>query len=144
MESAETPEQYDEARGFYEEAIAQDEHLKVVLADKLTKLEEIEKNQKASSYESQADTSLAKRRYKEACDLYKLANRNAVPGSQIALRIREKEDYMMKIISLEIANHLSEKGNQQQQLSVGICVCRSPRPCPLLLVGGIRERSVAC
>ena len=36
--------------------------------------------------------------------------RSAVVNSPLYLRIREKEDYMMKIISLEIANHLTEKG----------------------------------
>jgi tetratricopeptide (TPR) repeat protein len=42
--------------------------------------------------------------------LYKNAMRSAVVNSPLHQRIREKEDYMMKIISLEIANHLTEKG----------------------------------
>lgn len=42
--------------------------------------------------------------------MYKLALRSAVPNSATYSRIREKEENMMRIISLEIANHLTEKG----------------------------------
>jgi hypothetical protein len=38
--------------------------------------------------------------------------RSAVANSSIYNRIREKEDYMMRIFSLEIANHLTEKGEE--------------------------------
>lgn len=110
--TAETPEHYDEAKQYYEEAIAHDASLRSVLQERLNSLEQIEKNQKAQSYENQADLSLGKRRFKEACDLYKLAMRSAVTNSSIYNRIREKEDYMMRIISLEIANHLTEKGEE--------------------------------
>jgi hypothetical protein len=110
--TAETPEHYDEAKQYYEEAIAHDASLRTVLQERLNSLEQIEKNQKAQSYENQADLSLGKRRFKEACDLYKLAMRSAVANSSIYNRIREKEDYMMRIISLEIANHLTEKGEE--------------------------------
>lgn len=110
--TAETPEHYDEAKQYYEEAIAHDASLRSVLQERLNSLEQIEKNQKAQSYENQADLSLGKRRFKEACDLYKLAMRSAVVNSPTYNRIREKEDYMMRIISLEIANHLTEKGEE--------------------------------
>jgi hypothetical protein len=53
---------------------------------------------------------LGKRRYKEACELYKVAARTAASNTPLFLRIREKEDMVMKIISLEVANHLCEKG----------------------------------
>jgi hypothetical protein len=112
FETAETPEHYDEAKQYYEEAIAHDESLRSVLQEKLDSLDQIERNQKAQSYENQADQSLGKKRFKEACDLYKLAMRSAVVNSHIYIRIREKEDYMMRIISLEIANHLTEKGEE--------------------------------
>ncbi|RYG70077.1 hypothetical protein EON64_01160 [archaeon] len=112
FENAETPEHYDDAKQYYEEAIAQDESLRAVLQEKLDALDQIERNQKAQSYENQADQSLGRKRFKEACDLYKLASRSAVPNSTIFNRIREKEDYMMRIISLEIANHLTEKGEE--------------------------------
>eukprot|EP00981_Chlorochromonas_danica_P008218 scaffold2066_cov229-Ochromonas_danica.AAC.2 len=112
FEVAETPEQFDEAKQYYEDAIACDEKLRSVLSEKLEALEQIERNQKAQSYENQADQSLGKKRFKEACDLYKLAIRSVVPNSSIHSRIREKEDYMMRIISLEIANHLTEKGEE--------------------------------
>jgi tetratricopeptide (TPR) repeat protein len=110
FESAETPEHYDEAKHYYEEAIAYDPSLRPVLQERLTALDLIERNQRAHCYETQADISLGRRRFKEACDLYKSAMRCAVVNSPLYLRIREKEDYMMKIISLEIANHLTEKG----------------------------------
>lgn len=110
FESAETPEHYDEAKHYYEEAIAYDPTLRPVLQERLTALDLIERNQRAHCYETQADISLGRRRFKEACDLYKSAMRCAVVNSPLYLRIREKEDYMMKIISLEIANHLTEKG----------------------------------
>ncbi|KAJ1433175.1 hypothetical protein B484DRAFT_16316 [Ochromonadaceae sp. CCMP2298] len=110
FESAETPEQYDEARHFYLEAIAYDAALRPALTERLNALEQIERNQRAQCYETQADISLGRRRFKEACDLYKNAMRSAVVNSPLHQRIREKEDYMMKIISLEIANHLTEKG----------------------------------
>ena len=110
FDNAETPEHYDEAKQYYEDAISYDENLRSILQERLHSLEQIERNQKAQSYENQADLSLGKRRFKEACDLYKLAMRSAVTNSHIYNRIREKEDYMMRIISLEIANHLTEKG----------------------------------
>eukprot|EP00428_Durinskia_dybowskii_P062762 CAMPEP_0170368536 /NCGR_PEP_ID=MMETSP0117_2-20130122/7508_1 /TAXON_ID=400756 /ORGANISM="Durinskia baltica, Strain CSIRO CS-38" /LENGTH=1859 /DNA_ID=CAMNT_0010623207 /DNA_START=82 /DNA_END=5661 /DNA_ORIENTATION=+ len=110
FEAAETPEHYDEAKHYYEEAISYDPTLRPALQERLTALDLIERNQRAHCYETQADISLGRRRFKEACDLYKSAMRSAVVNSPLYLRIREKEDYMMKIISLEIANHLTEKG----------------------------------
>ena len=110
FETAETPEHYDEAKHYYEEAIIFDSTLRPILQERLTALDLIERNQRAHCYETQADISLGRRRFKEACDLYKNAMRSAVVNSPLYLRIREKEDYMMKIISLEIANHLTEKG----------------------------------
>jgi len=112
FESAETPEHYDEAKHYYEEAITYDPALRPLLQERLTALELIERNQRAHCYETQADISLGRRRFKEACDLYKSAMRSAVVNSPLYMRIREKEDYMMKIISLEIANHLTEKGQE--------------------------------
>jgi hypothetical protein len=38
--------------------------------------------------------------------------RSAVPNSSIYKRIKEKEEFMTRIISLEIANHLTEKGEE--------------------------------
>jgi len=111
-DTAETPEHYDDARHYYEQAIGYDESLRAVLHDRMSALEAIERNQRAQCYESQADISLGKRRFKEACDLYKNALRSVATNSPAHYRLREKEDYMMKIISLEISNHLTEKGQE--------------------------------
>ena len=55
------------------------------------------------------DNSLGKRRYKEACELYKVAARTAASNTPLFLRIREKEDMVMKIISLEVATLMWER-----------------------------------
>ena len=125
---AKLPEHYDEAKQYYDMAMQNDDgSLKVSLQSRLQELDQIERNQRALCYENQGDTSLFKRRYKEACDLYKIAmrsiagtaaiggvNGNSVNSIQLAnllyQRIREKEDLALKIIALEIANHLAEKG----------------------------------
>ena len=120
---AKIPEDYDEARQYYEHSIAFDEtgEMKTILLDRMNALDQIERNQRAQCYENQADNSLGKKRYKEACDLYKIAIRSlnnpnsSSSGSNSSnnaffQRIKEKEELVLKIISLEIANHLSEKG----------------------------------
>lgn len=110
--AAQTPENYDEAKQLYEDAIKYDASLRPVLEERLKSLDQIEKNQRAQSYENQADLILGKKKFKEASDLYKLAMRSAVPNSSIFKRIKEKEEFMTRIISLEIANHLTEKGEE--------------------------------
>ena len=125
---AKLPEHYDEAKQYYDMAMQNDDgSLKAALQSRLQELDQIERNQRALCYENQGDTSLFKRRYKEACDLYKIAMRsiagtaaiggvNGTNANSIQLasilyqRIREKEDLALKIIALEIANHLAEKG----------------------------------
>jgi tetratricopeptide (TPR) repeat protein len=110
FESAETPEHYDEAKHYYDEAVTYDETLRPLLSDRMHQLEQIERSHKAQSYENQGDIALGKRRFKEAGDLYKIASRCAAVNSPTYARIREKEEYIVKIINLEIANHLAEKG----------------------------------
>jgi tetratricopeptide (TPR) repeat protein len=109
FDSAENPENYDDAKRYYEEAIALDETLKPTLQERMNFLDQIERNQKAQSFENQGDLSLGKRRFKEACDFYKMALRSATL-KEITSRIKEKEEMVSKIISLEISNHLCEKG----------------------------------
>lgn len=107
-----TTENYAEARRCYEEAIALDETLRESLQDNLNSLDKIERTQKARALEEQADLALANNRYRECNDLYAKAMMNAVVGSGVYLRVREKLESVARIISLEAACHIAEKGEE--------------------------------
>jgi hypothetical protein len=105
-----TSENYDEARRCYEEAILLDESLKDELQENLRSLKKFESTQRAKKQEDQADLALANRRFKEASEQYKNSKRSAMVGSGIYMRVREKDERVGRLLTLDAATTLVERG----------------------------------
>lgn len=105
-----TTDNYSEARRCYEEAISLDESLKDVLSENLLNLDKIEWTQKARNLEDQGDLALANGRHREANEQYTKSLMSAVFGSPVFMRVKEKVEYITRIISLETSCHFAEKG----------------------------------
>lgn len=107
-----TTENYSEARRCYEAAIELDKSLEPYLQETLKSLEKIERTQRARSLEEQADIALSSGKYREASDLYQRSIRNGIPGSEVYVRVQEKQENMLKIIHLDTSCLFAEKGEE--------------------------------
>ena len=107
-----TTDNYTEARRCYEEAISLDESLKDVLSENLLNLDKIEWTQKARNLEEQGDLALANGRHREANEQYTKSLMSAVFGSPVFIRVKEKVEYITRIIALETSCHFAEKGEE--------------------------------
>lgn len=105
-----TSENYGEARRCYEEAMVLDESLRPELQENLVSLNKFERTQRARKLEEQADLALANRRFKEAAEQYKNSKRSALVGSGIFVRVREKDERISRLLTLDAATALAERG----------------------------------
>ena len=109
-------ENYDEARRCYEEAILLDGSLRPALMENLNALGKFERTQRAKKLEEQADLALANKRFKEASEQYKGAKRSAIVGSGIYMRVKDKDERVTRLLTLDAVAALSERGEHHLQI----------------------------